>query len=107
MAGGGVPTAAEVAAQRSSSARGFPTRKTAKLWSNSCSRRRGSCWGGRIGWRRGGGRGLTATGAYRQGGDRRRRAPVKDWRRGGVVELWCGMVKLSRWSSGTMGGSRW
>jgi hypothetical protein len=32
---------------------------------------------------------------------------VKDWRRGGVVELRCGTVKLSRWSSGTMGGSRW
>jgi hypothetical protein len=36
------------------------------------------------------------------------RAPVKDWRRGGVVELWRGAVKLPRWSSGTMrfqGGS--
>jgi hypothetical protein len=31
------------------------------------------------------------------------RIPVKDWRRGGVVELRCGAVKLSRWSSGTMG----
>jgi hypothetical protein len=32
---------------------------------------------------------------------------VKDWRRGGVIELWRGAVKLPRWSSGTMGGSRW
>jgi hypothetical protein len=31
-------------------------------------------------------------------------APAKDWRRGGVVELQRGAVKLSRWSSGTMGG---
>jgi hypothetical protein len=35
------------------------------------------------------------------------RAPVKDWHRGGVVELWRGAVKLPRWSSGTIGGSRW
>jgi hypothetical protein len=35
------------------------------------------------------------------------RASVKDWRRGGVVELWHGAVKLPRWSSGTMGGLRW
>jgi hypothetical protein len=34
-------------------------------------------------------------------------APAKDWRRGGVVELRCGAVKLPRWSSGTMGGSVW
>jgi hypothetical protein len=72
MAGGGVPTAAEAAARRSSSARGFPVRKAAKLGPDSCSRMRGSCWGGRIGRRKGGGRGLTATGAYRRGGDRRR-----------------------------------
>jgi hypothetical protein len=71
MARGGVPTAAVAAARRSSSARGFPVRKTAKLWSNSYSRRSGSCWGGRIGRRRGGGRGSTAIGAYRRGGDRR------------------------------------
>jgi hypothetical protein len=32
---------------------------------------------------------------------------VKDWRRGGVVELRRGAVKLPRWSSRTMGGSRW
>jgi hypothetical protein len=69
MAGGGVPTAAKVTAWRSSSARGFLMRKAAKLGSNSCSRRRGSYWGGRIGWRRGGGRGSTATEAYRQDGN--------------------------------------
>jgi hypothetical protein len=72
MAGGGVPTAAETAARRSSSARGFPARRAAKLGSNSCSKRRGSYWGGRIGWRRGGGRGSTVTGAYQRGGERRR-----------------------------------
>jgi hypothetical protein len=72
MAGGWVPTVAEAAARRSSSARGFPTRKAAKLGPDSCSRRRRSCWGGRIGWRKGAGRGSTATGAYRRGGDRRR-----------------------------------
>jgi hypothetical protein len=72
MTGGGVPTMAEAAAWRSSSARGFPVRKTAKLWSNSCSRRRGSYWGGRIGRRRGGGRGSTVTGAHRRGGECRR-----------------------------------
>jgi hypothetical protein len=36
------------------------------------------------------------------------RAPVKDWLRGGVVELRRGVAKLPRWSSGTMrvrGGS--
>jgi hypothetical protein len=65
MTGGGVPTAVEAAARRSSSARGFPVRKAAKLGSDSCSRRRGSDWGGRIGRRRGGGRGSTVTGAHR------------------------------------------
>jgi hypothetical protein len=35
------------------------------------------------------------------------RAPVKDWRRGGVVELQRGAVKLPRWSSETKGGSKW
>jgi hypothetical protein len=64
--------AAEAAARRSSSARGFPVRKAAKLRSDSCSRRRGSDWGGWIGWRRGRGRGSMATGAYRRGGERRR-----------------------------------
>jgi hypothetical protein len=72
MAGGEVPTAAEAAARRSSSARDFPARKVAKLGLDSCSKMRGSCWGGRIGRRKGGGRGLTAIGAYRRGGDRRR-----------------------------------
>jgi hypothetical protein len=32
---------------------------------------------------------------------------VKDWRRGGVVELQRGSVKLPRWSSGTMGFLVW
>jgi hypothetical protein len=72
VAGGGVITAAEAAARRSSSARGFPARRAAKLESITYSRRRGSYWGGRIGRRRGGGRGLTATGAHRRGGKRRR-----------------------------------
>jgi hypothetical protein len=31
------------------------------------------------------------------------RAPVKDWLRGGVVELRHGAMKLPRWLSGTMG----
>jgi hypothetical protein len=72
MAGGGVPMAAEAAARRSSSVRGFPARKAAKLGSNSYNRRRGSYWDGRIGQRRDGGRGSTATMAYRRGGERRR-----------------------------------
>jgi hypothetical protein len=69
MAGGGVPTAAEAAAWWSSSARGFLARKAAKLGSDICSRRRGSYWGGRIGRRRAGGRGSTATEAYRRDGN--------------------------------------
>jgi hypothetical protein len=72
VTGGEVPTATEAAAERSSSVRGFPARRVAKLGPNSCSRMRGSCWGGQIGRRKGGGRGSTATGAYRRGGDRRR-----------------------------------
>jgi hypothetical protein len=64
MAGDGVPTAAEVAARRSSSAKGFPARRVAKLGPNSCSRRRRSYWDGRIGWRRGGGKVSTATGSH-------------------------------------------
>jgi hypothetical protein len=72
MAGGEVPTAAEAATEGSSSARRFPVRKLAKLGPNSCSRIRGSYWGGRIRRRRGGGKGSTATGAYWRGGDRRR-----------------------------------
>jgi hypothetical protein len=70
VTGGEVPMAIEAAAERSSSARGFPARRVAKLGPGSCSRTRGSCWGGRIGWRRGGGRGSTAIGAYRRGGGR-------------------------------------
>jgi hypothetical protein len=72
MAGGVVPTEAEAAAEGSSSARGFPARKMAKLRPDSCSRTRESFWGGRFGRRRGGGTGSTAIGAYRRGGDRRR-----------------------------------
>jgi hypothetical protein len=72
MAGGEVPTAAEAAAEGSSSARGFPVRKAVKLGLDSCSRTRGSFWGGRIGQRRGGGKGSMAAGAYRRRGDRRR-----------------------------------
>jgi hypothetical protein len=71
MTGGVIPTVTEAAAEGSSSARGFPVRKMAKLRLDSC-RTRGSCWGGRIGRRRGGGKGSMATGAYRRGGDRRR-----------------------------------
>jgi hypothetical protein len=70
MAGGVIPTVAEVAAEGSSSARGFLARRAVKPGPNSCSRTRGSCWGSRIGWKRGGGKGLTATEAYRRGGDR-------------------------------------
>jgi hypothetical protein len=72
MAGGEVPTVAEAAAEGSSSARGFLVRRRAELALDSCSRTRGSCWGGLIGQRRGGGTGSTATGAYQQGEDRRR-----------------------------------
>jgi hypothetical protein len=46
LTGGGVPTAAEVAAERSSSARGFLARRAVKFWSSSYSRSRGSYWGG-------------------------------------------------------------
>jgi hypothetical protein len=46
MTGGVIPTVAEAAAEESSSARGFPARKMAKLRLDSCSRTRGSCWGG-------------------------------------------------------------
>jgi hypothetical protein len=42
MAGGEVPTVAEAAAVGSSSARGFPARRRAKLGPISCSRMRGS-----------------------------------------------------------------
>jgi hypothetical protein len=70
MAGGEVPTVAEAAAEGSSSARRFPARRMAKLGLDSCSRMRRSYWDGRIGQRRGGGRGSTATGAYQRGGNR-------------------------------------
>jgi hypothetical protein len=46
VAGGGVPTAAEAVARRSSLVRGFPVRRAAKLGSIRCSRRRRSYWGG-------------------------------------------------------------
>jgi hypothetical protein len=72
MTGGVIPMVAKAAAEGSSSARGFPARKMAKLGLDSYSRTRGSCWGDRIRRRRGGGKGSTATGAYRRGGDRRR-----------------------------------
>jgi hypothetical protein len=73
MAGSGVPTAAEAAAaEGSSSARGFPARRMAKLGLDSCSKTRESCRGGQFGRRRGGGKSSTVTEAYRRGGDRRR-----------------------------------
>jgi hypothetical protein len=72
MTGGVIPTVAEEAAEGSSSMRGFPARKVAKIRPNSCSRRRRSYWDGRTGRRRGGGKGSTATETYRRGGDRRR-----------------------------------
>jgi hypothetical protein len=77
VAGGGVPTAAEAAARRSSSARDFLARKVAKPGSISCSRRRGSYWGGWIGRRKGGGRGSTGTGTHRQGGNGGEVVPVE------------------------------
>jgi hypothetical protein len=82
MAGGGVPTAAEAAARRSSSARGFPVRKAAELGSDSCSRRRGSYWGGRIGRTRGGARGSTAIEAYQRDGNGGGVVPVENRPRG-------------------------
>jgi hypothetical protein len=72
MAGGEVPTAAEAAAEGSSSARGFPARRMVKPGPNSWSRTRGSCWGSRIGRRRDGGKDSMATGAYRRREDRQR-----------------------------------
>jgi hypothetical protein len=59
MVGGGVPTAAEAAAEGLSSARGFPTRRRAKLGLDSCRRMRGSYWSSRIGRRRVGGKSST------------------------------------------------
>jgi hypothetical protein len=60
VTGGGFPTAAEAAAERSSSARGLPARRAVKFWPSSCSRRRGSYWGGWIIRRRGGRMGAMA-----------------------------------------------
>jgi hypothetical protein len=107
MTGGEVPTATEAAAERSSSARGFPAKRVVKLRPNSYSGRRRSYLGGRIRQRMGGGRGSTATGSHRRRVEHGDRAPAKDWRRGGVVELRCSAVKLPRWLSGTMGVSVW
>jgi hypothetical protein len=56
MIGGGVPTAAEAAAEGRLSARGFPARRRVKLGLDSCRRMRGSYWSSRIGRRRGGGK---------------------------------------------------
>jgi hypothetical protein len=53
---------------------------------------------GRLG--RGAPRRQELTGEEGNDGDR---APVKDWRQGGVVELLREAVKLLRWSSGTIG----
>jgi hypothetical protein len=64
MAESGVPTVAEAVAEGSSSARGFPATKRAKLGLDSCSRGRGSGWGGRIERRRGGGKGSMTVVAY-------------------------------------------
>jgi hypothetical protein len=71
-----MPTAAEAAARRGSSAKGFPARKAAKFWSSSCSRRRESYWGGWIGRRRGGGMGSTGTETHRRGGSDGEVVPV-------------------------------
>jgi hypothetical protein len=72
MTGGGVPTAAEAAAEGCSLARGFPARRRAKLGLDNCRRMRGSYGSSRIGWRRGKGSSSTVTGAYRRRGERRR-----------------------------------
>jgi hypothetical protein len=72
VTGGEIPTATEAAAERSSSARGFPARRVAKLGPNSCSRRRRSYWDGWFGRRRGGGKGSMATGSHRRRVERRR-----------------------------------
>jgi hypothetical protein len=60
MVGGGVPTAAEAAAEGRSSARGFLVRRRAKLELDSCKRMRGSYWSSRNGRRRVGGKSSTA-----------------------------------------------
>jgi hypothetical protein len=89
-----MPTAAEAAARRGSSARGFPVRKAAKFWSSSCNRRRKSYWGGWIGWRRGGGMGSTGIEAHRRGGSDGEVVPV-----GSDREEWLGSVSGVRGSS--------
>jgi hypothetical protein len=43
----------------------------------------------------------------REEGNNGDRPPVKDWCRGGVVELRRGAAKLPRWSFGIMGGVGW
>jgi hypothetical protein len=68
VTGGGFPTAAKAAAERSSSPRGFLARRTVKFWSSSCSGRRGSYWGGWISRRRGGRMGSTGIETHRRGG---------------------------------------
>jgi hypothetical protein len=60
MVGGGVPTAAEAAAEGRPSARGFPARRRAKLGLDSNKRMRGNYWSSRIGRRRVGGKSSTA-----------------------------------------------
>jgi hypothetical protein len=92
VTGGEVPTATKAAAGRSSSARSFPARRVAKLQPNSCSRRRRSYWDGRIGRRRGGGKGSTATGSHRRRVERRRPGSgeglASGW--GHRASAWCG-----------------
>jgi hypothetical protein len=107
LTGGGFPTAAEAAAERSSSARGFPVRRAVKFWSSSCSRGRGSYWGGWIGRRRGERMGSMGTEAHRRGGSDGEVVPVAGvleddeevagkLLRGDVVMLvpWAGAVRL-------------
>jgi hypothetical protein len=77
MVGGVVSMVAEAAAEGCSLVRRFLARRRAKLGLDSCSRTRGSCWSGRIGRRRGGSTGSTATGAYRRGGHIGELAPVE------------------------------
>jgi hypothetical protein len=92
----GIPWRTEAAAERSSTARGFPVRKAAKFWSNSYSRRRESYWGGWIGRRRGGGMGSTGTEAYRRGGSDGEVVPVGVRPRGVAWECQWGEGKLPR-----------
>jgi hypothetical protein len=68
VTGGGFPTATEAATEGSSLAGGFPARRVVKSWSSSCSRRRGSYWGGWVGRRRGGGMSSTETETHQRGG---------------------------------------